>query len=66
VVAVREGRFHVYAVETIPQGIEILTGLPAGERRPNGSFTPGTVFARVARVLGEYAEKSRAFGAKEG
>jgi predicted ATP-dependent protease len=63
--AVRAGRFHIYAVETIPQGIEILTGQSAGEPGPDGSFPEGSVFARVDQALRDYAEKSRAFGAKE-
>jgi lon-related putative ATP-dependent protease len=65
VAAVREGRFHIYAVESIPQGIEVLTGLPAGEREPGGTFAAGTVFARVDAALRDYAEKGRAFGGKD-
>jgi lon-related putative ATP-dependent protease len=41
--AVREGRFHVWSVETIDQGIEILTGLPAGEMLTDGNYPDGTV-----------------------
>ena len=54
--AVRAGRFHVWAVRTIDEGIEILTGVQAGCRRADGSFEEGTVNARVARRLGELAE----------
>ena len=50
--AVREGRFHVYAVDRIEQGIEVLTGVPAGEPRAGGGYTDGSVFARAdARLL---------------
>ncbi len=30
--AIKDGKFHIYAVKTIDEGIELLTGLPAGER----------------------------------
>ncbi len=38
--AVRDGKFHIYTVHTIDEGIEILTGRPAGVQAKNGSFTP--------------------------
>lgn len=41
--AVRAGMFHVYAVKTIDEGIEILTGKPAGVRNAKGGFTPGSI-----------------------
>jgi ATP-dependent Lon protease len=63
--AVRAGRFHIYAVESIPQGVEILTGVVAGERDARGRFPSESVFGRVDRALREFARKSRAFGAKE-
>ncbi len=56
------GRFHVYPVETIDQGIEILTGAPAGERRPDGTWPADTVNGRAAAQLAEFAEKLRRFG----
>lgn len=61
--AVEAGKFHIYPVETIDQGIEILTGMPAGERGPDGAFTRGSVNQRVEARLMELAEKRRAFGA---
>jgi len=60
--AVAAGRFNVHAVETIDQGIEVLTGLPAGARRADGSFPPGTLNHRVEQRLLEYAEHARSFG----
>ncbi len=50
--AVREGRFHIWAVDYIDQGIEILTGMRAGS--PDGG--PDTVMGRVAARLREYAD----------
>lgn len=54
--AVRQGQFHIYPVRTIDEGIEILTGVPAGERQPDGSYPPDTVHGRVERQLREYTE----------
>ena len=60
--AVADGKFHIYPVETIDQGIEILTGAPAGERDGAGHFPEGTVNHRVEARLIELAEERRAFG----
>jgi len=49
--AVREGKFHIYPVNTVEEGIEILTGVPAGEKKEDGAFPKGTVFSRVAARL---------------
>jgi len=50
--AVADGRFNIYPVATINQGLEILTGLPAGERDETGQFPEGSVNRRVeARLL---------------
>ena len=54
--AVKDGRFHIYAVSTIDEGIEVLTGVKAGERRKDGSFEPSTVNDKVDRRLREMAE----------
>ncbi|MEJ2211443.1 MAG: ATP-binding protein [Anaerolineae bacterium] len=59
--AVTEGQFHIYAVETINQGIELLTGIPAGERDEEGHFPEGTINHRVEQRLIEMAEKRREF-----
>jgi predicted ATP-dependent protease len=61
--AVRKGKFRIYAVKTINQGIEILTGVRAGNRRENGSFLPGTVFGLVDEKLKYYAEQWKKFEA---
>jgi len=59
--AVREGKFHLYPVKTIDEGIEILTGVKAGKRRPDGTFEEESVNYRVDRRLKEMAEKLREF-----
>jgi predicted ATP-dependent protease len=59
--AVEKGQFHVYAVETIDQGIEILTGMAAGERDSGGSFPAGTVHHAVQARLQDMAMKAQRF-----
>ncbi|MDR7591264.1 MAG: hypothetical protein QN151_10965, partial [Armatimonadota bacterium] len=44
---------------TLDEGLEILTGMPAGQARPDGSFPEGTLHARVAARLEEFAERLR-------
>ncbi|MBC8145000.1 MAG: AAA family ATPase [bacterium] len=53
--SVAAGEFHVWAVSSIDQGIEILTGVAAGERDANGVYTPGTVNYLVEQRLTELA-----------
>ncbi len=62
IAAVREGRFHIWAVSTIDEGIEILTGIPAGERTEDGTWPEGTVNYRVDKRLWGMAEALRKFG----
>jgi predicted ATP-dependent protease len=59
--AVKERKFHIYAVKTIDQGIETLTGIKAGARRKDGSFEKETVSYRVDKRLREMAERLREF-----
>jgi predicted ATP-dependent protease len=54
--AVHEGQFHIYEVKTIDEGIEILTGVPAGERRTDGTYPESTVNYRADKRLRELAE----------
>ena len=55
--AVRDGKFQIFAVESIDQGMEILTGVPAGERDSAGKFPEGSVNAKVEARLIEFARK---------
>lgn len=59
--AVRAGRFHVWAVHTIDEGIELLTGRAAGRRAADGTFPAESVHGLVAARLAEYAERLSAF-----
>ncbi|MEZ5850693.1 MAG: ATP-binding protein [Hyphomicrobiaceae bacterium] len=62
--AVKEGKFAIYPVGTIDEGLEILTGVKAGERDADGNFPAGTINRLVDDRLHDFAEKARAFGMK--
>ena len=49
--AVRNNKFKIWAVESIDEGIEILTGVPAGKRKPDGEYTKDSVYDRVNKKL---------------
>ncbi|MBI4301801.1 MAG: AAA family ATPase [Chloroflexi bacterium] len=59
--AVREGKFHIYPVKTIDEGMEILTGAKAGVKREDGTFEEDTVNYRVDKRLRELAKGLRDF-----
>lgn len=52
--AVEEGKFHIYAIDTVDDGIEILTGVKAGAADKNGKFPKGTVNYEVQKGLEHY------------
>ena len=57
--AVKDGKFHIYAITTIDEGIELLTGVPAGSRDENGNFPAGTINYLVYQKLKKYAKVSK-------
>ena len=59
--AAGQGKFSIYAVETIDQGIEILTGVPAGVRGDDGRYPEGSINDRVERRIRAFAEARRDF-----
>lgn len=59
--AVERGMFAIYPVEHIEEGVELLMGAPAGVRQADGSFPPGTVFARAEERLAAFADNQRRF-----
>ncbi|MCD5408249.1 hypothetical protein LR090_03295 [Candidatus Bipolaricaulota bacterium] len=58
--AVEAGKFHIWAVETVEEGIEILTGMPAGSPDQEGNYPEGTLFHLVQRRLAELRERLKA------
>ncbi|MEN6374544.1 MAG: ATP-binding protein [Smithella sp.] len=63
--AVRNGQFHIYSARTIDEGIEVLTGVPMGERQEDGAYPEGTINQLVDKKLREMAEKLKGFYAEE-
>jgi lon-related putative ATP-dependent protease len=59
--AVEAGRFHIYPIKTVEEGIEILTGVKAGKKRKDGTYPKDTVFRLVDDRLKAMAEKARDF-----
>jgi len=73
--AVSDGKFHVYAVESVDQALELLTGVPAGEVDAAGNWPENSVNGRVAKRLRHFAalrvaivsrEKGRTRGRRKG
>ena len=54
--AVKNKKFHIYAVSTIEEGIEVLTGVPAGKKDKDGHFPAGTINRLVYEKLRKYAK----------
>jgi predicted ATP-dependent protease len=63
--AVTAGKFHIYAVSTIDEGVEILTGVQAGTRDENKQYPEETVNCRVERRLKEFSEILQKLGKDE-
>ena len=57
--AVKNKNFHIYAISTIEEGIEILTGVPAGRKDLNGNFPAGSINYLAYEKLKKYADVSK-------
>ena len=60
--SVKSGDFHVYAVNTLDEGIEILTGVPAGKKNKDGKFPAGSINYLAYEKLKKYAINSQKYG----
>ncbi|HVO17458.1 MAG TPA: ATP-binding protein [Alphaproteobacteria bacterium] len=60
--AAAAGRFHIFPIARIEEGIEVLTGTPAGAVGADGKFPSNSVFGRVEARLAQFAEAARRFG----
>jgi predicted ATP-dependent protease len=63
--AVKAGKFHIWPVKTIDEGIEILTGIPAGKKKKDGTYPKGTINAMAYDKLRQYALTVVNFGKEE-
>lgn len=61
--AVKQGKFHVYAVGSVDEGIEVLTGVEAGEKKEDGSYLEGSINYKVDKKLKDMAAKLKQFAA---
>ena len=59
--AIREGKFHIYAVKTIDQGLQVLPGYPAGEPQVDGTYPEGTMNYLVTQRLLELNQSMRGY-----
>jgi lon-related putative ATP-dependent protease len=59
--AVGKGKFHIWAIDTVEDGIEILTGMPAGKARKSGTYPDGTLYHIIEERLADMAERWRTF-----
>ncbi len=64
--AVKDGKFHVWAVESIDQGMELLTDMPMGQPDAKGNYPEGTIGNAIAKKLEHLAEKARELGRMAG
>jgi ATP-dependent Lon protease len=60
--AVQDGKFHIHSVQTIDEGIEILTGKPAGKKGSDDTYPEGTINFLVDKKLKDFAEGIKKFG----
>lgn len=63
--AVKQGKFQIWAISKVEEGLEILTGQPAGAPGPDGRYPEDSVFAKVDDRLRKLAEEARLFMQKE-
>lgn len=59
IASVKEGKFHVYAISSLDEGIEILTGVPAGTKNKDGKYPAGTIKYLAYEKLKQYNENIR-------
>lgn len=64
--AVASGTFHIFPIETIDEGIEVLTGIPAGQIDAKGAYPAGSINARVEARLATFANAARRFARSGG
>ncbi|MGK7369185.1 MAG: hypothetical protein ACNS64_03130, partial [Candidatus Halalkalibacterium sp. M3_1C_030] len=63
--AVENDKFHIYSMEHIDEGLELLTGMDVGKVQEDGSYPEGTVNHKIMSKLDQLAEKRKAFSTPE-
>jgi predicted ATP-dependent protease len=63
--AIKAGKFRIYAVGTVDEGIEVLTGVSAGARNGDGSYPEGSVNDRVQKKLQSFTEQQKKLAAPD-
>lgn len=63
--AVQQGRFHIFSVESIDEGMELLTGMKMGEPDKDGNYPEESINGKVTRQLNNLADKRMKFSTKE-
>jgi lon-related putative ATP-dependent protease len=63
--AVGKGKFNIYPIETIEQGVELLMGMPAGTQNKKGQYPVNTVFGKADAKLRAYAELIKEYGGEK-
>ncbi len=64
--AVKKGKFHIYTIKNVDEGLELLSGMEAGKARIDGSFKEGTFNAKVMQKLGSYNEALKKESGEQG
>ncbi|MBN1756463.1 AAA family ATPase, partial [bacterium] len=64
--AVKDGKFHIWAVSTIDEGLSLLTGMKAGKRLKDGSYTKNSINDLIVKRLKEFAAKVKKEAEKDG
>ncbi len=62
--AIEKKKFHIYPIETIDEGLEIMTGQKAGKKKPDGTYEEGTIHHLVSNKLYKLAKELKSFGSK--
>lgn len=57
--AVQDGKFHIYPVSTVDEGLALFTGIPAGQPDEQGHYPPATVHGKVMARLAEFAHRKK-------
>jgi lon-related putative ATP-dependent protease len=59
--AIKDSKFHIWPVKTIDEGIEVLTGINSGKRKPDGTYEENTINYKVQKTLDEMADRIKEF-----